>query len=267
MTALDIAAPATELSAHSLVRMEIDGPIAVLTLSRAPVNALNDALVAAIDAALSEIEAAGTVAVLRIRSDQKVFSAGADLKLIGERLGTRAGVEAMRATVTELHRLFDRLAAFPAVTIAEMDRTALGGGLELALACDLRIAADEARIGLPEAGVGLLPGAGGTQRLTRLCGTGVANRIILGGDTIDGREAERLGVVQWRFPRAEFDEQARAVAERAARGGVEALRAAKACIALAAQPDDRGAGAEIAGITRLMDVPDSQARIRAFLDR
>lgn len=250
-----------------LARVEIRGCIAELTLSRAPVNALNDALVEAIDAALDAVEAVPDIAVLRIRSDQKVFCAGADLKLIGERLGRPEGVEAMRATVTALHRLFDRIATFPAVTIAEMDRTALGGGLELALACDLRIVAADARIGLPEAGVGLLPGAGGTQRLTRLCGAGVANRMILGGETLDGREAERLGIAQWCFPRAEFADGAETVAQRAAQGGTEALKAAKACIALAAFPDDRGVRAEIDGISRLMDVPDSQARIRAFLDR
>jgi enoyl-CoA hydratase/carnithine racemase len=231
------------------------------------VNALDDDLVDQIDATLDGVQAEPAIALLRIRSDQKTFSAGADLKLIEQRLGSEAGILAMTATLRRLHRVFDRLAAFPAVTIAEIEGAALGGGLELALACDLRIAVAEAKIGLPETGVGLLPGAGGTQRLTRLCGAGVANRIILGGGVIDGHEAARLGIVQWSFPRAEFAEQAAAVVQRVSACSPAALRAAKACIAVAHQPDRRGVEAEITGIGHLMTVPDTQARIAAFVAR
>ncbi|MFZ8239034.1 enoyl-CoA hydratase/isomerase family protein, partial [Staphylococcus aureus] len=86
------------------------------------------------------------------------------------------------------HALFNRLEALEAVTLAVVDGPALGGGLELALSCDLRVASMRAKLGLPEARVGMIPGAGGTQRLPRLCGPGVAARLILGGEIVDGAE-------------------------------------------------------------------------------
>ena len=97
----------------------------------------------------------------------------------------------MRATVRRFHEVYDHLAALPLVTIAEIEGHALGGGLELALACDIRIASHTAKLGLPETKVGLLPGAGGTQRLTRLCGEGIAARIILSGDVVDPRPTRK----------------------------------------------------------------------------
>ena len=88
--------------------------------------------------------------------------------------------------------------------LAEIGGAAMGGGFELALACDLRIAANEAKVGLPEVRLGLIPGAGGTQRLTRLCGPALANRLILGAEVLDGATAAALGVVHWSAPRAEL---------------------------------------------------------------
>src|SRR5690606_39776340 len=93
---------------------------------------------------------------------------------------------------------------FRSVSVAEIGGHALGGGLELALACDLRIGALEARIGLPEVALGLVPGAGGTQRLARLCGPALARRLILGAETLDGRTAEQIGLLHWAAPKAEL---------------------------------------------------------------
>ena len=97
-----------------------------------------------------------------------------------------------------LQSVFARIETLPKPSVAAIDGAAMGGGLELALACDFRIIGRKVRLGLPEVGIGLLPGAGGTQRLTCLVGPGVARRLILGAEEIDGREAERIGVVQWR---------------------------------------------------------------------
>ena len=158
----------------------------------------------------------------------------------------------MVATVRRFHAVFDRMAALPVVTLAEIEGHALGGGLELALACDLRIASAHARLGLPEAKVGLLPGAGGTQRLTRLCGAGIAARLILTGEQIDGREAERIGLVQWAVHAIDFAEAAAEIVARVAGLSPEALKAAKACIGIAGRLDPAGADAEIDGIGTLM---------------
>ena len=102
-----------------------------------------------------------------------------------------------------------RIEALPQVTLAEIGGAAMGGGFELALACDLRIAANEAKVGLPEVRLGLIPGAGGTQRLTRLCGPALASRLILGAEILDGAAAAALGVVHWSAPRAELAQRAR----------------------------------------------------------
>ena len=109
------------------------------------------------------------------------------------------------------HDVYDLLAGLPVVTIAEIEGHALGGGLELALVCDIRIASYDAKLGLPEAKVGLLQGAGGTQRLTRLCGEGIAARIILSGDVVNGGEAERVGLVQWALEAPGFGQSAAAI--------------------------------------------------------
>jgi enoyl-CoA hydratase/carnithine racemase len=166
-----------------------------------------------------------------------------------------------------MQQLFSRIEAAPLVTLAEIGGAALGGGFELALACDLRIVAAEARIGLPEAGLGLLPGAGGTQRLTRLVGRGLAHRLILGAETPTGAEALGLGLVQWAVPRAELAAAARALAQRLAALPRHALAENKRCIELAGVPGDSGYAAEVEGTRRLYQDPETRRRVSAFLDR
>ncbi len=243
----------------------IDGGIATILLDRAPVNAIDDALLAALDQAFDRVLAAPEVKLLRIRSALKLFCAGADLRMIAGRVGTRDGSEEMGRTVRLLHRVFDRLAALPVVTLAELEGHALGGGLELALACDLRIAAINAKLGLPEARVGLLPGAGGTQRLTQLCGPGIAARVILSGEALDGSEALRVGLAQWAVEREAFAAAAHAIAERISGLSAPALRAAKACLRAALPMQANGVAAEIDGIERLMMQMETAERVRAFV--
>src|SRR5690606_10957433 len=128
--------------------------------------------------------------VLMIRSSQRAFSAGADLRLMRDCLaGAQQAQDDMVEMVRRMQRLYDRLVLLPQVVVAEIGSAALGGGLELALACDLRIAAEEAALGFPEVQLGLLPGAGGTQRLTRLCGPGIARRLVLTAEKITGKQS------------------------------------------------------------------------------
>ncbi|MBI3368439.1 MAG: enoyl-CoA hydratase/isomerase family protein, partial [Burkholderiales bacterium] len=162
------------------VRTQRHGPVLTATLSRPPVNALDDALVGELQAVLAGANADDSLAVLHIRSAHRVFCAGADLALIEQSIATPQGLERMLAVVRRMQLLYAQLETSPLVTLAEISGAALGGGFELALGCDLRIAAHEARLGLPEVGLGLLAAAGGTQRLTRLVGPGLAKRLILG---------------------------------------------------------------------------------------
>ena len=242
------------------------GSIVTLTLCSPPVNAISEEWLAALAGELDAVTADGDCKVLHIRSSEKVFCAGADLDEVRGRIALSDGADRMFAYVAGIQRLFARLERLPVVTLAEIGGAAMGGGLELALACDLRIAANEAKLGLPEAQLGLIPGAGGTQRLTRLCGPATAARLILTAETVDGATAERLGLVHWAAPRAELAARARAAAERVSELSSCALSAAKACLA-ASRPERDGFAQELEFTRLLLREPETRSRIDAFFAR
>ena len=246
-----------------MITLTLDGAVATARMSRPPVNAIDHAFVAALDAVLGEVERAKPT-VLVIESDQKCFSAGADLALIQSYFSERDGIERMIGYVRELHRVFDRIEALEAVTLAAIAAPALGGGLELALACDLRIAATTVKLGLPEARIGMIPGAGGTQRLPRLCGPGTAARLILGAEIIDGTEAERVGLAQWSVATDVLASKTAEIAERISALSRPALASCKACLAAALDPAIDGFAREIEQPLTLMKTREAKERIAAF---
>ncbi|MCW5639291.1 MAG: enoyl-CoA hydratase/isomerase family protein [Rubrivivax sp.] len=250
-----------------LLQVRRDGPALVATLQRAPVNAINAELLDELDAVLDLAEADDGISVLHLRSALKVFCAGADLALIRESTATPQGRNRMVAIVQDMQRVFARLENAPCVTLAELGGACVGGGFEMALACDWRIAANEARVGLPEAGLGLLAAGGGTQRLTALVGAGIARRLILGAETLDGAEALRLGLVQWALPRAELEDGARALADRLAATPRHALAAAKRCIGAALDGTRDGYAEELEHTRALYADPRTQALVAAFAAR
>lgn len=243
------------------------GAIAELVLDRPPVNAIDDAMIATIHSALNELCGAQDFQVLHIRSNAKVFAAGADLALIRSWKDAPSPGGALSAYIERLQGLYQRLEGLPQVTLCEIGGAAMGGGFELALSCDLRIAAEEAKIGLPEVGLGLIPGAGGTQRLTRLCGRGIAARVILTAEPVDGRTAAALGMVEWAVPRAELVERARAIADRLAALPAHAQRVAKQCIRGFADTGTLGFQLERDLGGALLDAPQTQQLIGEFLAR
>lgn len=247
------------------IRLAIEGGIAIATLDRPPVNAIDDAWVARLDAIVDEAEARADVRVLWIRAAGRAFCAGADLALMRERFASAEGRARMVDLTRAMQRLFARVERSPRVSIAEIGGAALGGGLELALACDIRIAADSARLGLPEARLGLLPGAGGTQRLTRIAGDAVARQLILGAEVFDGARAAALGVVQQCVPPADLEAAARAQAERIAAVPVAALAACKRCITAAVDGGEDGFEAEVQGTAMLYADAETQRLVRQFL--
>jgi enoyl-CoA hydratase/carnithine racemase len=249
----------------ALVTTQRLGRVLVATLARAPVNALDAELLAQLEAVLAQASADDEVTLLHLRSEQRAFCAGADLALMREGFASAQGMQAMTEVVRRMQRLFAQLEAAPVVTLAEISTAALGGGFELALACDLRVAAHEARLGLPEAQLGLVPGAGGTQRLTRLVGAGLAKRLILGAELLDGAQAERMGLVHWARPRAELAAFAAALAERIAAAPKAALAANKRCIAAAHDPGRDGFADEIRETRALYDDPQTRSRVDDFL--
>jgi len=239
--------------------------VATVTLSRAPVNAINAEWVASFNKVLDDLLVRSDWNVLHVRSDQKVFCAGADLAQVRGHMAAADGPDRMYAYVAGIQRLYARIETLAQVTLAEIGGAAMGGGLELALACDLRVAALEAKLGLPEAVLGLIPGAGGTQRLTRLCGRSVANRIILGAEVIDGATARDLGIVHWAFAHTELADRAREIACRTAALPAAALAASKICIGLAMKPGNDGFSAELDATRKLLSHRETRQRVEAFL--
>ena len=250
-----------------MIKLSLTDRVATCIMARPPVNAIDERFLDSFHAALDMIEATSTVQLLIIRSDRKVFSAGADLARIRALFAATDGPERMVEYVRGLLRLFDRIERLPLVTLAVINGAALGGGLELALACDLRLVSDTATLGLPEVRVGMIPGAGGTQRLTRLCGTGVAARLILGAETVHGQEAVRLGIVQWSVPAETLDAKAAKIVERIAGLSHLALIAAKDCIRAQYEPGVDGFARELEKPLQLMRDPDAARRIDAFFAR
>jgi len=248
------------------ITLVFDGALAIATLARAPVNAIDEAWLVRLEQTLDTVEKAGTVACLLLRSSERAFCAGADLALMRSRFAAPEGRAQMVQFVRELQRVYARLERMPQATIAEIGGAAMGGGLELALACDLRIAAEEARLGLPEARLGLLPGAGGTQRLTRLVGEALAKRLILRGEVLEGRDAAALGVVHWAVPGAELAARARALAAEITALPASALAECKRCIGAAVFGDD-GYEAEVQATASLLASAETQRRVREFLEK
>jgi enoyl-CoA hydratase/carnithine racemase len=250
-----------------MIALKIDGGIAVATLCRPPVNAINEEWVARLEEVLDEVSGAEGVGVLWLRSSERVFCAGADLALMRSLFESAAGRERMIRLTRRMQAAFARLETLPKVTLAELGGAAMGGGFELALACDWRIVAETARIGLPEARLGLLPAAGGTQRMTRICGEAVARRLILSAELVDGVQAVALGLAQWSAPAEEIEARARALARGAAELPPATLAACKRCIAVAAGGGADGFEAELAASAGLLAESETQRRVARFLER
>jgi enoyl-CoA hydratase/carnithine racemase len=252
---------------EQMISLTIEGAVAMATLCRPPVNAINEEWVARLDAVLDEVERAEQVGVLWLRSSERVFCAGADLALMHALFDSAEGRTRMIDLTRRMQAVFARLESLPKVTLAEIGGAAMGGGFELALACDLRMVADSARIGLPEARLGLLPAAGGTQRMTRICGEAVARRLILGAELVGGDDAVGLGLAQWAAPAAEIEAAARALAERIADLPATTLAACKHCIDVSMDANTDGYEAELAGSAMLLSEPETRRRVTSFLEK
>lgn len=206
--------------------LEKSGRVATLTLTHPPANTFTEAGLLALDARLREVEADPNIAALVVTGDgDKFFCAGDDLNMFAEADPARA-----RELAYVLTAALHRLERFHGVTIAAINGYCLGGGLECALACDIRIAETQAQLGLPETKIGLLPGGGGTQRLPWLVGEGWAKRLILCGEQIDAETAQRIGLIEQVVEPGKALDTALALAEKAGQQGPRAVAASKRLI-------------------------------------
>lgn len=246
------------------VLVQVDGGVATVTLNRpGKLNALDHCAFDALGAAFDRIEAdPGVRCAIVTGAGERAFAAGADVRALDG-----LGAEGALAFMTVGQGVFDRIAACPKPTIAAINGYALGGGLELAMACDVRVAAEGARFGQPEIILGSIPGWGGTQRLPLLVGLGRARELILSGRIIDAAEAERIGLVSRVVPAAELAAAARELADRLA--GLAPLALAAAKEAIRAVEGDLAAGLrrERELVARTFATEDQREGTRAFLEK
>ena len=209
------------------ILFETDGPIATITINREKLrNALNGATIAEIGAALEQVEREDGLRVAIVTGAGKAFAAGADIN----ELRALPGANAARLLAERGHQVGLSIARMRKIVIAAVNGFALGGGCELAMGCDICLAATTARFGQPEINLGLIPGWGGTQRLTRLAGPGMSKLLNLTGDMIGADEALRIGLVERVYPDAELLEAARALARQIASKAPLAVAAIKQAI-------------------------------------
>ncbi|MBV9446875.1 MAG: enoyl-CoA hydratase/isomerase family protein [Streptosporangiaceae bacterium] len=216
------------------IRLEVADGIGTIRLDRPPVNALNDALVAELAEAAASAAGDSEVRAVIIYGGEKVFAAGADIKEMAQ-----AGYVAMSSRAGGLQSALGTVAAIGKPVVAAITGYALGGGLELALAADFRVAGQSARVGQPEILLGVIPGAGGTQRLPRLIGPSRAKDLVFSGRMVDAAEALSIGLVDRVVPDDAVYSAAVDMVSRYVTGPAVALRAAKQAI-------DRGLEVDLA---------------------
>jgi enoyl-CoA hydratase len=250
---------------YETIRYEVDAGVVTVTLDRpAVLNAINDTMRRELHECFTALAGdAGVRAAVVTGGGDRAFSAGADIR---EFVAPQAPVEFReRRGQHDFRQLIERC---PQPVIAAIRGHALGGGLELALACDLRIAGEDAQLGLPEINLGIIPGGGGTQRLPRLVGRGKALQMILTGTRINALEALRIGLVEWVVPRDEALSTAQDLARALATKAPVALRYAKEAVVKGLElPLDEGLRLEHDLATLLRTTEDRLEGARAFLEK
>ncbi len=244
------------------VRVERDEAIATIRLDRPPMNALNAQVQDEIAAAAAEVDADPAVRAVVLYGGEKVFAAGADIKQMAEAHFAQVAVDSRR-----LQAAFTAVARIGKPVVAAVTGYALGGGLELALCADFRVAGASARAGQPEILLGIIPGAGGTQRLPRLIGPARAKDIVFTGRFVAAAEALQIGLVDKVVPDAEVYEAARGLVARYATGPAVALRAAKQAIDAGLESDlDTGLEIERLNFAALFATEDQRTGMCSFIE-
>jgi enoyl-CoA hydratase/carnithine racemase len=244
------------------VRVETSGGVATIRLDRPKMNALNITVQTEIRDAAAEVTADPAVAAVVIYGGERVFAAGADVKEMAD-----MSYAEMSAHSVVLHNCFTAVAKIPKPVIAAVTGYALGGGCELAMCADFRVSGQSTKWGQPEILLGIIPGAGGTQRLPRLVGPAKAKEIILSGRFVDAAEALAIGLVDKVVPDAEVYEASLAWARTFVNGPAHAIRAAKLAVDRGIELDlDNGLEVERLLFSALFATEDQSIGMRSFVE-
>jgi enoyl-CoA hydratase/carnithine racemase len=237
-----------------------DDGVVVIRLNRPPMNPLSRAVLEQLRDVARDVGSDAGVKAVVVAGGEKAFAAGADISEFSDQAGARQIEDAFRAA-------FDAVSHIPRPVIAAIRGYALGGGLELAMACDLRVASETARVGQPEILLGIIPGAGGTQRLTRLVGPARAKEIVWSGRQLRADEAHSIGLVDRVVPAHEVEDAALHWAREFGRGAVVAMGLAKRVIDDGVgRPLDDGLDLERDAFVEVFGTEDARTGVQSFLE-
>ncbi len=250
--------------ANGLLSCSVEESVATLTINHPPANTLTARMLDELEAAFGALAKDDTVKAVIVTGAGRFFIAGADIRALAAIASAQEGERmALRAQA-----IGDEIEAFEKPVIAAINGACLGGGLELAMCCHVRLAAEGARLGQPEINLGMMPGMGGTQRLPRLIGRSRATELILTGDTISAQEAKALGLVSQVIPPDDLLRQAQGLARKIASKGQAAVRAALRAIREGAELNVRQALAlEARLFGSLCETEDRKEGLAAFLEK
>lgn len=243
---------------------KVEDGVAIVTINRPPANALAQKLIRELDELLTQVEQKDEVRVIVLHGEGRFFSAGADIKEFTD-ISTK---EAAAQLAENGQTVFERLETFPKPVIAAVHGAALGGGLELAMSCHIRYVAEDAKLGLPELNLGIIPGFGGTQRLPRYVGVARAAEMIFTGEPISGKEAVDWGLANRAFPQEELLANALELAKKIAKKSPVSLKSAIDALQYnksASFHDGIKAEAELFGA--IFESEDAKEGIAAFIEK
>ena len=251
--------------AGTFVKLTVEDHTAIITLDRPPVNALSREVIAELDQVLGECQANAAVKVVILTgAGSLAFVAGADVKEISQ---LKSGPEAQQVA-SQGQGVIMKMQRLGKPVIAAINGVCLGGGLELAMACHLRVAGDRARFGQPEINLGIIPGFGGTQRLPRLIGKAKATELILTGDMIMAQEALRLGLVNQVVPQDQVLKAAKDLARKIASKGAQAVRLCLQAIEEGLEQSlEQGLANEAKCFGQVAATQDAKEGVGAFLEK
>ncbi|MBD3107962.1 enoyl-CoA hydratase [Bacillus sp. AGMB 02131] len=250
-----------------LVKYEIENRVATVTIDNPPMNVLSSQVTQELDGIFTELASNPAVgAVVLTGNGSRAFMAGADIKEFPQKMNaTKAEKLERNASV---HEVLNKIADLPKPTIASLNGLALGGGCELSLTCDIRIAEEHVKIGLPEIKLGLFPGGGGTQRLPRIVGPSKAKELMFVGDPITAQQALELGLVNQVVPSGEGLAAAQALAGKIAQYSADALSFIKQAVNKGAEKDlETGLALERELFADVFETDNVKEGVRAFLEK